>query len=183
MFIKFCRGSRLTFSLLGHLPCLSPTFSVQLEETKIQSFLIYPCCDGSSNVTFKLKYKAWFSLSDAGGLSSTNCFLTLPVRFTHFISHSSAPEVGRAAEDVMGAEEAQARPWKGKQRGEAGIAGEKSFGAGCVTEGGKGGGEDCEGPASPTHDISVFVCCRCPCSRNEVRTTLHRGFTLTVLMP
>lgn len=81
----------------------------------------------------------------------------------------------------MAAEEAQAMEGQAAKRSR--IAGEKSFGAGCVTGGGEGGGEDCKGPACPTHDISVLMCCSRPCSRKEVKTTLHRSFTLKVLMP
>jgi len=47
-------------------------------------------------------------------------------------------------------------------------------------QGGEGGSEDCEGPASPAHGVSMLMCCTCPCSRKEVKTTLHM---LMVVMP
>lgn len=102
----------------------------------------------------------------------------LPVCFVHYVSHSGSPKVGQMAEDVMGAEEAEAM--KGKQQGQAGIAGKKTFGVGYETGWG-GRRQGLQGASSPAHDNSVLSCC--PCLRKEVELTLHRCFMLTFLMP
>lgn len=57
----------------------------------------------------------------------------LPAHFTHFVPHSSAPEVGRAAEKSLGQRDCRLLKGLGEPRCEAGVSGEKCCGARGIT--------------------------------------------------
>lgn len=55
---KILQREQANFFLIGILAMFISNIFCLAEETNIQSFLIYPRCDDSSNVTFQMKYEA-----------------------------------------------------------------------------------------------------------------------------